>query len=51
MPASLEAQEFQEEQENTSELKGLLDESNTSLKLQNPSTYSTASIYYDISIG
>jgi hypothetical protein len=49
MPATLEAQEFQEELEITSELKGLIDESNTSLKLKNLSTYVTTSFYCDIS--
>jgi hypothetical protein len=39
MPASLEAREFQGEPENTSELKSVIDESITSLKLKNLSTY------------
>jgi hypothetical protein len=49
MPATLEAQELQDVQENDSELNGLLDEGNTSLQLQKLSTDGTTSIYCDIS--
>jgi cleavage and polyadenylation specificity factor subunit 1 len=51
MPATLEAQEPQEEQENDSELKDLLDEGNASLKLQKLSIDATTSIYCDTSSG
>jgi hypothetical protein len=47
MPATLEMQELQDEQENDSELQDLLDEGNNSLKLQKLSTDATASIYCD----
>jgi hypothetical protein len=50
MPATLETQELQDEQENDSELKDVLEEGNTSLKLHKLSIDST-SIYYDISTG